>query len=140
MNPRKMQQMMKKMGIAQSEIEATQVIIKTSDGILVFDEPQVSKVNMMGQETYQIVGTPEVQALDTKPEINEDDIKTVMDQTNASEEDAKAAIEQSEGDLAEAILKLQSDTSDTLDTSDSNSTTVDEAEDATEDAENTKEE
>lgn len=134
MNPRKMQQMMKKMGIAQSEIEATQVIIKTSNSILVFDEPQVSRVNMMGQETYQIVGTPEEHSLDTKPEINEDDIKTVMDQTNTSEEEARAAIEKSEGDLADAILKLQSDTSDT------DSTTVGEAEDATEDAENTKEE
>ena len=31
MNPRKMQQMMKKMGIAQQEVDATEVIIKTAE-------------------------------------------------------------------------------------------------------------
>jgi nascent polypeptide-associated complex subunit alpha len=106
-NPRQMRQMMKKMGVAQQEIDAVQVIIKTSDSVLVFDNPEVSKVNMMGQETYQIVGTPEEQSLDTVPEINEDDIKTVMEQANVDEETAKQAIEEVEGDLAEAILKLQ---------------------------------
>lgn len=107
MNSRQMRQMMKRMGVAQQEIEATQVIIKTPDKVLVFDNPQVSKVNMMGQDTYQLVGTPEEQLIDTKPEINEDDIKTVSDQANVSEEEAKQAIENTNGDLAEAILSLQ---------------------------------
>ena len=104
-----MRHMMKKMGIAQVEIDAVQVIIKTKDSMLVFDDPQVSKVNMMGQETYQIIGTPQEQSVDTKPEINEDDIQTVMDQTNCSEDEAKQAIEECGGDLAEAIMKLKSD-------------------------------
>lgn len=106
MNPRQMRHMMKRMGIAQSEIEATQVTIKTKDSILVFDDPEVSKVNMMGQETYQVVGTPSVQLLETKPEINEEDIKTVVDQTGKTEDQAKQAIEEANGDLAEAIIKL----------------------------------
>ena len=108
MNPRQMKQMMKKMGVAQQEIEATRVIIETSDTRLVFDAPQVSKVNMMGQQTYQIIGAPTEESLDSTPNINEDDIKTVMDQANVSEEVAKEAIEKSEGDLAEAIMNLQS--------------------------------
>jgi nascent polypeptide-associated complex subunit alpha len=107
MNPRKMQQMMKKMGINQSEIEATQVIIKTRETMLVFDEPQVSKVNMMGQETYQIVGTPVEQHLDTSPEIDDEDINAVMDGAGVSEDIAKKAIEESNGDLAEAIINLK---------------------------------
>lgn len=107
MNPRQMKHMMKKMGIAQVEIDATQVIIKTPDTMLVFDDPQVSKVNMMGQETYQIVGTPAEQSLETTPEINDDDVKTVMEQTGATEEKARKAIEESNGDLAEAIMKLR---------------------------------
>ena len=40
------------------------------------------------------------------PEINEEDIKTVMEQTGKSKEEAKSAIEDTNGDLAEAILKL----------------------------------
>ena len=107
MNPRKMQGMMKKMGISQVEVDATEVIIKTSESEIVIKNPQVSKVKMMGQETFQISGESEEKAIDTKPEINEEDVKTVMEQTGTSEEDAKKAIEKTEGDLAEAILKLQ---------------------------------
>ena len=107
MNPRKMQQMMKKMGIQQVEIPATEVIIKTPDSEIIITEPQVSKVNMMGQETLQIVGEMHERPLSTEPEINEDDIKTVMDQANVSEEVAKKAIEENDGDLAAAIMSLQ---------------------------------
>ena len=107
MNSHQMRQMMKRMGIAQQEIEATEVIIKTSDKVLVFNNPQVSKVNLMGQETYQVVGTPQEQDVDTKPEIGEEDIKTVAEQANVSEDEARQAIEDANGDLADAIIKLK---------------------------------
>lgn len=107
MNPRKMAQMMKRMGIQQTEIDATEVIIKTPDKELVIQNPQVSKVNMMGQETLQIIGDIHERELETTPEISEDDIKTVMEQANVSEEEAKAAIEDNDGDLAAAIMSLQ---------------------------------
>ena len=106
MNPRKMNQMMKKMGIAQSDIEAIEVIIKTPEGEIVIENPSVQKVNMMGQQTYQISGTERMREIETAPEINEDDIMTVVSQTGVSEEEARIAIEEAEGDLAEAILKL----------------------------------
>lgn len=109
MNPRKMQQAMKKMGIQQSEIDATQVIIRTEDKEIVFDSPQVAKVNMMGQETWQITGNYEERSLETAPEISEEDIKTVMEQAEVDEATAKKAIEDAEGDLAEAIMKLKSE-------------------------------
>ena len=63
MNPRKAAQMMKKMGIKQVDIEATQVIIKTADKDLIINNPSVQKVNMMGQETFQIAGELEEQAI-----------------------------------------------------------------------------
>ena len=108
MNPRKMQQMMKKMGIAQVEIDATEVIIKCPDKEIVITEPNVSKVNAMGQETFQVVGNITERELDTTPEINEDDVKTVMDQAKCDEEKAKQVLEETNGDIAEAIMKLQS--------------------------------
>lgn len=107
MNPRQMQQAMKKLGIKQEEIEATEVIIKTPEKDLIIQNPRVSKVNMMGQDTIQVVGEIIEKEKETAPEISQDDIKTVMDQTGASEEQAKAAIEETKGDLAEAILKLK---------------------------------
>ncbi|MBW2980223.1 nascent polypeptide-associated complex protein [Candidatus Woesearchaeota archaeon] len=107
MNPRKMQQMMKRMGIQQVEIPAKEVIIKGEEKNIIIDNPSVSKVNMMGQETFQIVGVPREESISTEPEINEDDIKTVMEQTGADEAAAKAAIEKHNGDLAAAIMELK---------------------------------
>ena len=109
MNSRKAAQMMKKMGIQQVEIPATEVIIKTPNKEIIITEPQVSKVNMMGQETFQIMGNIIERELSTEPEINEEDIQTVMEQADVTEEEAKKAIENSEGDLAKAIISLKKD-------------------------------
>lgn len=107
MNPRKMQQMMKRMGIQQKEIDATEVIIRAGDKEIVITEPSVAKVNMMGQETFQISGNVQEREISSDPEIKEDDIKTVAGQAAVSEEDAKKALEESKGDIAAAILSLK---------------------------------
>ena len=106
MNSRQAQKMMKKMGIQQQDIEATEVIIKTPDKELVIRNPQVAKVNMMGQETFQIVG--EVEERSTELEINEEDIQTVIEQTGADKEKAQETIKKHNGDLAAAIMELKS--------------------------------
>lgn len=106
-NPRQMQQAMKKMGIQQTEIPATEVIIRTEDKEIVIINPSVQKVNMMGQESFQISGQVEERELSSQPEISEDDIKTVMEQTGADAETARKSLEDANGDLAEAILKLK---------------------------------
>ena len=107
MNPRKMQQMMKKMGIAQTEVDATEVIIKCSDREIIITEPSVSIVKAMGNEQYTISGTVQERALDNSPEINEDEIKTVMDQANVDENKAKEALESADGNIAKAIMDIQ---------------------------------
>ena len=107
MNPRKTQQMMRKMGIQQVEVPADEVVIRSGSKEIVITEPSVSKVNMMGQETFQIVGTVQERSISSTPAINDDDIKTVMEQCNCSMDEAKAMIEKHKGDLAEAILEFQ---------------------------------
>ncbi len=107
MNPRKMAQAMKRMGIQQVEIPATEVIIRTPNSELVITDPQVAKVNMMGQETIQVTGEIHERALNTVPKINQDDINTVIEQASVSEEEAKKAIEDNNGDLAAAIISFQ---------------------------------
>jgi len=101
MNPQLMKQAMKKMGIKQEEIDAEEVIIKLKDKNIVIKNPNVSKINMQGNETFQIMGDV------TEESSNEEDIKTVMDQTGCSEEEAKDALEKYD-DIAEAILNLKS--------------------------------
>ena len=107
MNPREMQKAMKRLGIRQEEIDAELVIIKTADRDIIIKNPHVSKVNMMGQETFQVVGDITEVDKDEIIEINEDDITTVVEQTNCTKEEALEALQQSNGNLAEAILKLQ---------------------------------
>ena len=98
---------MKQMGIAQVDIEAIEVIIRTEDKDLVFDHPQVAKVNMMGQNTYQIVGEAiERERKSAAITISQEDIDTVAEQTGVSKEDAETALKNAEGDLAKAILEL----------------------------------
>lgn len=102
MNPRMMQKAMKKLGIKQEEIEASEVVIKTSDGNLVVRNPSVVKVNMQGQETLQITGE-----IEEEKGIPEEDIETVMEQAKVSNEKAREALEKNGGDLASAIMELQ---------------------------------
>lgn len=101
-NPKDIAKAMKRFGIQQEEIEATEVIIRLKDKELVITNPQVSKLNMMGQETFQITGE-----LSEHPRITEEDIATVVEQTGATRESAIKAIEKNKGDLAAAIIELR---------------------------------
>ena len=52
MDPKKMQAVMKQMGIKQEEIEASRVTIDKIDGTrIVIEEPNVVKIMMQGQES-----------------------------------------------------------------------------------------
>jgi nascent polypeptide-associated complex subunit alpha len=104
LNPKKMQAMMKSMGIAQEDIPASKVTIEKTDGGKTIIEPAaVTKIKMQGQESFQITG--DIKEESAKPETSQEDIKTIMEKTNCTEEQAKKALEET-GDLAEAILKL----------------------------------
>lgn len=104
MNPKQLEKMAKRMGIQASQIDAEEVIIRTAKKDIIISNPQVSKVNMMGQETWQITGNAEEKP--NKP-FSDDDIDTVINQTGASREEVEAALEAAHGDLAEAIMKIK---------------------------------
>ena len=103
-NPKLLKQAMKKMGVKQEEIDAREVIIKCKDKNLVIRNPSVSKVNVMGQESLQVTGEIEEEKTE---KYNEEDVKTVMQQANCSEKEAKESLEKTDGDLAAAILALK---------------------------------
>lgn len=106
-DPRMMQQAMKRMGVEEKEIPNVQeVIIRCADKDIVIAPAAVSKVKMMGNESWQITGNATEKARDTKPTISEEDVETVMEQTGADADTAREAIAAANGDLAVAIMEL----------------------------------
>ena len=102
-DPKKMQAVMKQMGLSQEEIDASRVMIEKNDGgKLVIENPSVMKIKMQGQESLQITGDIEEISGD---KFSEEDVRTVMEKTGCSEKEAEEALAET-GDLAEAILKL----------------------------------
>ena len=98
-----MQSMLKQLGMQQDEIEATRVIIEQADKKIIIENPSVARIKMQGQESWQISGNAREEESN-----NEGDIKTVMEKTGKSREEAEKALKESNGDLAEAILGLSS--------------------------------
>jgi len=109
-NPKKMQAMMKQMGMAQEEIDANKVIIECDDKKIIIDNPSVMKINMQGQENFQISGDISEQESGQEEEEQEDnseqDIQTLVEKTSCTEEEAKKALDEADGDLTDALLAL----------------------------------
>ena len=107
-NPRQMNQMMKRLGINVKEIENVEkVIIVTDKKEYIFENAEVTIMDAQGSKTYQITGNPNI--IDKKNETKKEDIKLIIEQTGKSEDEAKKALEETNGDIAEAILKLSSE-------------------------------
>ncbi len=107
MNPRKMKQMMKQLGMDIKPIEDVQeIVITTSSGRYVFDQAEVAVMKMQGVVTWQITGEPRFEEAATV--IPDEDVELVAGQANVSAEAAKAALLETKGDIAEAILRLSS--------------------------------
>lgn len=104
LDPKKMMGMMKQLGISQEEIEAKRVVIEGEDKKIIINNPNVVKIKMSGQESFQITGDVELE--EESEEIKEKDVKQVIEKTKCSKEEAIKALKESEGDLAEAILSL----------------------------------
>jgi len=103
LNPKKMQAMMKQLGMSQDEIPASKVTIETSEKNIIIEEPSVTKMNIQGNEVFQISGN--VREEISKPIVSQEDIQTIVEKTGVDSEKAKQTLEETE-DLAEAILKL----------------------------------
>jgi nascent polypeptide-associated complex subunit alpha len=104
LNPKKMQAVMKQMGISQDEIDSVRVVIEKSDGDkIIIENPSVVKINMQGQDSFQISG--DISEEMGKP-FSDADVGAVVEKTGCSEKEAIAALEKHNGDLAEAILEL----------------------------------
>ncbi len=103
MNPKQLQRMLKQMGIQAREVPVKEVIFVLQDGSrMVFESPQVVETVAMGQRAYQVMGEPKVE----KELFSEEDVKLVAEKAGVDEETARRALEETKGDIAEAIMKL----------------------------------
>jgi nascent polypeptide-associated complex subunit alpha len=98
------------MGMSMDAVEEVkEVIIKTTNKEIVIEEPEVAVLAVQGQKIYQVTGGKITEkTVERKLAIPEEDIRLVADQTGKSIEEARRALEDSGGDLAKAILLLQS--------------------------------
>ncbi len=103
MSPKKLQQMMKQMGIDVEQLDdVRKITIELSDKDLVFEDATVTIMTAGGTKTYQISGEPV-----ERSKLNDDDIALVVEQAGVTDDEARHALQESGGDLAEAIMKLQ---------------------------------
>ena len=111
LNPKKMQAMMKQLGINQQDIDADRVIIEKPEGKIIIENPKIKKINMQGQETFQISGdikeeSEEEKSEQEKQEDLEQDISTIAEKTGCSKEEAAIELEKNKGDIAQTIINL----------------------------------
>lgn len=98
-----MQQMMKQMGMDMDEINADKVEIHVGDKKMVFKDPEVNKIDMQGQEMFQLLGNYKEEE---NQSVSEEDIELVQQKTDCSEEEAREALQDAE-DVADAVMQLQ---------------------------------
>ena len=121
MNPRKMRQMMKQMGIDVTEIDAEEVVIRTADEELVFTDAEVTRMDAQGQQTYQVIGEPETRergaagssadesdaSASGDADVPDSDVQIVAERAGVTPDEAREALAAVDGDLAAAIARLE---------------------------------
>lgn len=101
-NPQNMEKMMKQLGLEMESVPATRVTVETEDGReLVFESPDLNKMEVQGQTMFQLQGDYSEQDAGSN-----EDIELIMEKTGASEEEARQALEEHD-DLTAAIMSLQ---------------------------------
>jgi nascent polypeptide-associated complex subunit alpha len=124
---RQMRRRMQQQGIEMDQINATRVIIEGPEKSLVIEQPEVVLMKQMGQEIYQVIGEAneyepnqfpidynkseesekQIEDMEIKPMITENDIMLVASQANVERAEAEAVLNECEGDIAKAILLLK---------------------------------
>ena len=106
-NPREARRMMQRMGLNMTPMDVHEAILKTEDKEIIIENPEVAVLEVQGQRIFQVAGGKITEKpLQKKVTFPEEDVQLVAQQANVSLEQAKTALEQTNGDLAQAILLL----------------------------------
>lgn len=114
-DPKELRKQLRRLGLRDVKIEpvnAEEVIIRTEEGKeLAIPSPQVLLMRMKGgavmlQVMGQSIEEREV-AQEEAPQISEEDVKFVAEQTGVSIDEARQALEEAGGDIAAAIMLIE---------------------------------
>lgn len=103
-NPGNMEKMMKQMGMDMEELEPRRVVVDLGDEEMVFERPELNKIDVKGQEMFQLQGEYSKQEKATGP--SDEDVELVAERAGVSEEKARDAL-QDHDDIADAVMALQ---------------------------------
>ena len=113
LSPREMRRLMKRMGLNLEELSGvSRVIVEFDDGKkLVAESPIAYLIRGKDQTMLQVIGSfeevrEEKESIEAV-EINEEDVQLVAAQTGVSLEEAKQALTQTNGDIAQAIMLIE---------------------------------
>ena len=122
MDSRNARRMMQRMGMQMQEINGvTRVIIQSPGKEIVIEQPTVTSINVQGQKMYQVLGGKAVErapqaavtqgaapAIEKPPvQVPEEDVLLVAQQAKVTMDKARETLIKCDGDLARAILMLQ---------------------------------
>ncbi len=106
---RQTRRMLERMGVSMEQIEdVEEVIIRMTDKDLVIKKANVSEMKMKGTRMFQVVGDDVEERMREKPKYTREDVLLVAQQANVNEAKAEQALKDTDGDLAQAVLRLSS--------------------------------
>ncbi len=106
---RQTRRMLERMGVSMEQIEdVEEVIIRMPDRDLVIKKANVSEMKMKGTRMFQVVGDDVEERMREKPKYTREDVLLVAQQANVNEAKAEQALKDTDGDLAQAVLRLSS--------------------------------
>lgn len=117
LSSRELKRIMGKFGVNTKEVEdVKEVVLKTSTKEIIIQNPMVTLLEVQGQKIFQVFGekveektlSEELKLLERDEKISDEDVLLVAQQANVDFEEAKAALKECKGDLAQAILMLTS--------------------------------
>lgn len=100
MDMKKLKKLMKDV----EKIDADRVIIEGERRIII-ENPDVMKINMMGKETFQIMGDSREEEM--QETFSEGDVALIKEKTGKSEEEVIETLKENSGDIAKTIMDLK---------------------------------
>ncbi|MEM0042716.1 MAG: nascent polypeptide-associated complex protein [Thermofilaceae archaeon] len=101
--------MMRKLGMKVNQLACERVIFVLTDKEIVIEDPTVTLIEVQGERMYQVAGREVEKPREEQVilEFSEEDVKLVAEQAGVSMDEARSALRETGGDLAQAIILLQ---------------------------------
>ncbi|MGC9181134.1 nascent polypeptide-associated complex protein [Thermogladius sp. KZ2Tp1] len=112
-SPRELKRALKRMGLDVEELSGVEKVeFYLKDRRIVIESPQVVVIKSKNQTVFQVVGEAKEETTGKEQReavvaVNEEDVEFVASQAGVSKEEARRALMETKGDIAEAILRLK---------------------------------